>query len=117
MPKNLSLMLWLSMLLSKIKDRDNSHIVDILIASNDDFETCVTRLLDKYNMMNSENNAPRLNNKVKRGNNRPNNRNQRYNDGNHNSKQAHNTRQNQNTNTYISDEKWNKLSFQGKETL
>ena len=42
------------MLLSKIKGKDYSHIVDILIASNDNFETCVTRLLDKYNMMNLE---------------------------------------------------------------
>src|SRR5690348_10030296 len=48
-----------SMLLSKIKDKDYSHIVDILIASNDDFETCVTRLLDKYNMMNTNSTVPR----------------------------------------------------------
>ena len=41
-----------SMLLSKVKYRDYSHIVDILIASSDNFEMCVTRLLDKHNMMN-----------------------------------------------------------------
>ena len=61
-----------SMLLSRVKGRDYSHIVDILIASSDNFEMCVTRLLDKYNMMNSGINAPRQNNKVQRGNNRPN---------------------------------------------
>ena len=53
-----------SMLLSRIKDRDCSHIVDVLKVSNDDFERCVTRLLDKYNMMNLGNSAPLLNNKV-----------------------------------------------------
>jgi len=62
-----------SMLLSRMKDMEYSHIVDILIASSDNFEMCMTRLLDKYNMMNSGNNAPHQNNKVQRGNNKPNN--------------------------------------------
>ncbi|HEY9708216.1 MAG TPA: hypothetical protein V6D48_08430 [Oculatellaceae cyanobacterium] len=57
-----------SMLLSKNKDRDYSHIVDILIASDDDFEKCVTRLLDKYNMMNSGKPASCQNNKARRPN-------------------------------------------------
>ena len=47
-----------SMLLSKVKDRDYSHIVDILIASNDNFEQCVTRLMDKYSMMNTTTTVP-----------------------------------------------------------
>ena len=90
-----------SMLLSKVKDRDYSHIVDILIASSDDFEACVTRLLDKYNMMNSGNTGNRQTNKVRRGNNRPNNRN------NNNNRQNTNRQQ---YNNYISPEDWSKLS-------
>lgn len=41
-----------SMLLSKIQDNNYRHIVDILLDSPDDYEKCITRLLDKYNMMN-----------------------------------------------------------------
>src|SRR5687768_16003314 len=62
-----------SMILSKVKYRDYSHIMDILIASSDNFEMCMNSLLDKYNMMNSVNNAHHQNNKVQRGNNNPNN--------------------------------------------
>src|SRR5687768_4984701 len=43
-----------SMLISsRVEDRDYSHILNILIASSDNFEMCMTRLLDKHNMMNS----------------------------------------------------------------
>src|SRR5688500_2719982 len=116
-----------SMLLSKVKDRDYSHIVDILIASSDNFEMCVTRLLDKHNMMNSGNNTPRQNNKVQSGNNRPNNnrnqnnnnRNQNNNNRNQNSnnRNNNNNRNNQNTkgkgpNAFIDDDKWWKMSPQ-----
>src|SRR5688500_14995741 len=108
-----------SMLLSKVKDRDYSHIVDILIASSDNFEMCVTRLLDKHNMMNSGNNAPRQNNKVQRGNNRPNN-NRNYNNNNRshntNNRNNNNNRNRQNTRKpqqkdihYIPPDEWEKL--------
>src|SRR5688500_18607394 len=110
-----------SMLLSKVKDRDYSHIVDILIASSDNFEMCVTRLLDKHNMMNSGNNAPRQNNKVQRGNNRPNNN---KNNNNNNNNRNHNTNNRNNNNDrnnqnrkpqqkdipYIAPEEWEKMS-------
>ena len=111
-----------SMLLSKVKDRDYSHIVDILIASSDNFEMCVTRLLDKYNMMNSGNTQPRQNNKVQRGNNRPNNnRNQNNNNRSQgsNSRSNNNNRNKQNSRApqqkdipYIHPEDWDKMSKQ-----
>ena len=41
-----------SMLLSKVQDNNYRHIVDILLASGNNSEQCVTRLMDKYNMMN-----------------------------------------------------------------
>ena len=94
-----------SMLLSKIRDRNYSHIVDILIASSDDFEACVTRLLDKYNMMNSGHNGPRQANKVKRGNNRQNTRN----NSDKNRQNTQNTPK-QNHTDYYSPEEWSKLS-------
>ena len=79
--------------------------MDILIASNDDFETCVTWLLDKYNMVNTNNPLPRQNNKVQRGNNKPRNTNQRSHNG---GKQPNNPKKDYNA--YISLEDWKKLS-------
>ena len=108
-----------SMLLSKVKDRDYSHIVDILIASSDNFEMCVTRLLDKYNMMNSGNNGPHQNNKVQRGNNRPNNNRNNRNQNNsnrnnqNNNRNSQNRKNNQDVKAFISDEEWWKMSPQG----
>src|SRR5687768_8531759 len=111
-----------SMLLSKVKDRDYSHIVAILIASNYNFEMCVTRLLDKHIMMNSGNNAPCQNNKVQRGNNRPNNnRNNNNNNRSHNNnnRNSNNNKNNQNNRKpqqkdipYISPEDWEKMPKQ-----
>ena len=105
-----------SMLLSKVKDRDYSHIVDILIASSDNFEMCVTRLLDKYNMMNSGNNGPCQNNKVQRGNNRPNNNRNNRNQNNsnrnnqNNNRNSQNNRKNQDAKAFIKDEEWWKMT-------
>src|SRR5687767_10262476 len=65
-----------SMLLSKVLDRDYRHIVDILLASSDTYEQCVTRLLDKYNMMNQSMNNhgyKQANQSKGRGYNRSNN--------------------------------------------
>ena len=39
-----------TMFLSKIHDKEYKHIVDTLMA-DDDFEQCVTRILDKYNLV------------------------------------------------------------------
>ena len=41
-----------SLLLSKIRDRNYSHIVDALMVSNDNCDECMQRLLDKHNMLN-----------------------------------------------------------------
>lgn len=41
-----------SLLLSKVQDRSNSHIVDALMVSNDNCDECMQRLLDKHNMLN-----------------------------------------------------------------
>ena len=40
-----------SWFLSKIHDKDYSAIVDNLLASNDTYEDCVTRIFDKYNLL------------------------------------------------------------------
>ena len=56
-----------SMFLSRIQDKEYDYIVDMLMNSNDDFEACVTRVLDKYYLMNPmSNHSPRQNNKVER---------------------------------------------------
>ena len=82
-----------SMFLSKIQDKDYRHIVDGLMNSNDDFETSVTRILDKYNLMNpTKANNQRHNNSSKQyqkggqktspsNNNFKSNSNQKYNRG------------------------------------
>ena len=41
-----------SLLLSKVGDRSYSHIVDVLMVSNDNCGKCMQRLLDKLNMLN-----------------------------------------------------------------
>jgi hypothetical protein len=40
-----------SMFLSKIQDNNYRHIVDALLITNDNFEDCVQRILDKHNLM------------------------------------------------------------------
>ena len=40
-----------SMLLQKIQDRGYVHIKDALMATNDNVDVCMQRMLDKYNMM------------------------------------------------------------------
>jgi hypothetical protein len=46
-----------SMFLSKVNDRDYRHIVDALLETRGTFEESVSRILDKYNLMN-HNKAP-----------------------------------------------------------
>lgn len=41
-----------SLLLPKVHDKAYSHIVDALMVSNDNYEQCMQRLLDKHNMLN-----------------------------------------------------------------
>ena len=40
-----------SIFLQKIQDRDYVHIKDALMATNDNVDICMQRMLDKYNMM------------------------------------------------------------------
>src|SRR5687767_13820606 len=106
-----------TMFLSKIQDKDYTAIKDILLTSHsDEFEECVTRILDKYNLMGHSKNASNTcqTNKAqgKQDKDKKNRGRGKGNNNNNNNKGGKGGSNKGSIHHYISDEEWNKMFYE-----